>query len=476
MSRIAIVLLSVVLVVTGGLSTARASTFLTKSGFTTGLVRGGAELISCDDCAAEATDTDGDGRVDRVRVSVAPETGNVLTFAAGRGRAIEPGIYRGAWHYPPGDGPTLQVGVSTVCLGDAPGAFEVLRADFDTSVEPVAVRSFLVRFALRCSGEAWPFLGTLGVGDVDVPVIAWAGYTPGSGTLRVYGERIESAVSLTIDGTPVTFKRDARGGLKAKVRGLSPGSHELRVGGADGYVSPPFVVYSDVPPFSKTTFVARSDEGDMLGGGKRYRFSNPDVGLFTYFDAESRFRGFGLSVFGPSESFGLQVAAPESSPRLVVGSYPNASYSPSTDQAYMYASGVSPFSCQTLGQFTISDLAVADAGLVEYVRWLRLVYDVHCEGHEAGLHSTLEYVAPEPLRIIGARYSPESRTLRVRGTVLLPDADLYLDGQLLGSTRLDGDALVLENVSLRPGRHAVAVNTVSRTRYVYSQPWVFEVP
>jgi len=81
-------------------------------------------------------------------------------------------------------------------------------------------------------------------------------------------------------------------------------------------------------------------------------------------------------------------------------------------------------------------------------------------------------VGPEPVVILATSYSAASRTLRVRATGLTRDVELWVDGQRLGPTTIEGDVVVLSNVTLGAGQHLIGIYRPDVLRYDFSQPWL----
>lgn len=456
-----------------------AETYAAWSGYTPETIRGGAELLACESCSAEASDTDGNGRVDRVSVVVTPSRGaaGYFTFGAGTGRDLEPGLFtRATLDETPGR-PLLRFTAFDVCSSREAAAFEILDAKFDTTGETPRVVSFLARLEVKCALEPFPFKAVVSYEAPELPEIVSAEFAAASRTVRVYGPRVETASSLLVDGSAVAFKVDAGGGLVAKRQRLGAGTHEVQVGGPDGYVSPPYaVVVGDDPPFAKGSFRAKSDPGEFVGRGETYRSGKAPIGFRAQIGFDSGLPetlGFGYTK--GTTGIGIEFSTAKTGAPFAEGFYPNAMRIPFEEAGHpgMDASSGGRGCNMVAGQFTVTDYGVDTLHGLPRVRWAAVDFEHFCEGGPLGLRGSVRYVAPDPVVIIGAGYSAGERTLRVRATGLEPDVDLYVDGQRLGPVRLDGDTLVLGNVDLGPGRHLVAVYVGTSTRFEYSQPWVF---
>lgn len=449
------------------------------SGYSQVTLRGAHELIPCQECGGYAADLDGDGAVDRVEISIQTPS-NVLrkfTFASTRtGRPLEPGIYRGATPDDVSGRPQMLLGPVDICYSSSgAGSFEILYAEFDTTGAVPRVVSFWARFELRCNGEIYPFKGEVALNVPDLPRVAHVRPSANAKSLNIYGERIESATSLVVDGLPATFKLDAAGGIKARVSRLSTGRHDVRVGGANGYLSPPFsFTVGDDPPFAKGSFQLDSDPGDLIGNGGTYRFRNKPMALNTMLDIDGYPNEISIGVITAEKSFDVTVTSEKMHAPLAVGEYRDAARHPFEAEGKP-GIGISasdrPGCNEILGNFTITSYGLDDR-LLARIRWVSLDFDLHCDGNPAGLRGSTRMVGPEPVVILATSYPAASRTLRVRATGLTRDVELWVDGQRLGPTTIEGDVVVLSNVTLGAGQHLIGIYRPDVLRYDFSQPWL----
>lgn len=449
------------------------------SGYSLATLRGASELIRCQACDGYAADTDGDGAVDRVTITIQTPSNDLrqFTFASTRtGRPLEPGIYRGATRDDVEGRPQMLLGPVDICyINSTAGAFEILHAEYDTTGAVPRVVSFWARFELRCNGEFYPFKGEVAFNVPDLPRVAHVQPSANAKSLNIYGERIESATSLVVDGLPATFKIDADGGIKARVSRLSTGRHDVRVGGPNGYLSPPFAFYvGDDPPFAKGSFKLDSDPGDLIGNGGTYRFKNKPMVVSTQLDLDGRPHEISIGVITDEKSFSVSVTSEKMGAPLAIGSYRDAERHPFEDigKPGMGISASDRPSCnEILGNFAITSYGLDDR-LLARVRWISLDFDLHCDGNAAGLRGSTRMVGPEPVVILAASYSSAARTLQVRATGLTRDVELWVDGQRLGPTTIEGDVLELSNVTLGAGQHLISVFRNDVLRYDFSQPWL----
>jgi hypothetical protein len=424
---------------------------------------------------AEAADTDGNGRVDFVQVDFVLAGGypRRYGFGAPDGRDLEPGQYLHAQRYETPDRPYLDFSNSGVCI-EFDGAFEILHAEFDTTGERPVVRSFVARMSVRCSDAPWPYFGIVAYEAPEVPQISGAVYASESATLRVYGQRIEMATQLVVDNAFVAFVVDGDG-LKARRVRLDPGPHEIRVVGPDGSTTLPFTFDSRPAPFARSSLTVRSDPGEYIGHGERYRYKNA-TGMYLQAGTDDFEAPVYLSFVLPATGIGpwrLDFSSNQLSAPLAIGRYDDVERAAfaSPGHAGMDVSSVGR-GCNTIaGTFTIGDYLVETSRGLPKVRWVAVDFEQHCEGRPEALRGKLRYLGLETT-ILGATYSPQTRELRVRVKDLTEETVLYVDGQQLGPTTREADVLVLRNVDLTSGVHAIAAAILSGPGLGYSQPWI----
>jgi hypothetical protein len=380
-----------------------------------------------------------------------------LEFQAPRGASFAtPARFAGATRYPFNSAtePGLSVSGEGRGCNQLTGWFEVVESLFDASG---ALARLALDFRQNCDNAAGSLYGAVRINS-EVPVDLEAPRAVAGRAQAVFGRdavvldgrqsfsRSTSPLSYTweqLSGTPVTL-RGANTALADFTAPLvPPGGETLRfrlsVATADGRSDADIVEVRVGSKSDPQTYIEfRSDPGDFIGQGRRFRLTSQDGDI----TAAVNFRG-GVSLSYQGSTwfnllFGPQLGAPFSK-----GAYENA-------QRFAFADAGSPGmdvsgdgrGCTAIsGRFDVLDVLTAN----DVVARFAVDFEQHCESSPAALFGIARYnYVPDDIPVARAG---SDRRVQIGETVVLDGAQSSDDGGLVfyAWRQRSGPAVVLDD-------------------------------